>query len=242
MNHLPKAFWNVIAVLLVAGFGVAAWLLIGGDTSPPIRLAFAVSGSLGLLSVSRGGIFLLAGRAYLRARRWQRGCVVTTCVITIIVGVLTPPFIDFRDGMRTYSMSVPLFMEQRELSEYASKHGGSFPPDMHSDHIYRYIKKQSLGVSLVWCSALGGLREGDMADARRIVAAYAREPVGRYRPVLFLNGYKEDVIEDNHLLKMLRERPALLAHAKRARAIRDAAKVGKWVNPPTHPRPSRPIH
>ncbi|MBC8139374.1 MAG: hypothetical protein H8F28_26150 [Fibrella sp.] len=95
-------------------------------------------------------------------------------------------------------------------------------------HIYAYIPRakspegdSSSDKPLAWCGELSGLRLEYIAHPEQVVVAYSPRPIGSYYGVLFLNGVSYSR-EKPELDRLLRERPALIAPAKREKAKRDA--------------------
>jgi hypothetical protein len=229
MRHkLPHPIWNLIALFFVAWFGIAGWLLLDGDTSPVVQLAFALCGSLGLFAGSTGGLYRGAGRilSRIRIRNQNIGCLSLTLFCLMIVGaVMAPIFIHGFHRVKVERVASALKSEGFQLLEYADKHGGVLPENMRGKNVYRYIRpvakreQDHLG-PFVWCGSLSGLRVKDVANPKRVVVAYTREPDGVYCPVLYLDGHIKSVYTQDQLNKILRERPALLAVAKRRKAER----------------------
>ncbi len=227
-RRIPNSAWNIIAVFFIAWFGVAGWLLLDGDTSPTVQLAFALCGSLGLLTGSTGGLFRGAGRGL--GRIWisnqNSGCLASVLFLLMFVGaILGPVFVNCYHRAGKARVASDLKREGLQLLEYADKHNGLLPENMRGKNVYRCIRpvarrKQDRLGPFVWCGSLSGLRVKHVATPERVAVAYTREPDDAYRPVLYLDGHVKYVYTQDQLNKILRERTALLVKAKRLKGKR----------------------
>lgn len=236
MNRkLPKSLWNTLALFFLASSAIAGWLLVEGDTSPVVRLAFALCGSMGLFTGSVGQLFctfdkLLSafGKRCNRIGRQNLGCWIGIfIVISFIALILAPVFIVAHQRARSAQIASDLKNEGLQLLEYADKHDGILPADMGRGNVYQYINSTVKGSNyfrgpFVWCGELGGLQLDDIAHPEHVVVAYATERDSLRYPVLYLDGHVKNAYSRNELRKLLRLRPALIAPALQAKAKRDS--------------------
>ena len=220
-RRLSKAVWNALAVFFAAWCLVAVWLLLGGDESPVVRLAFAVCAAIGVYAGSVSGLF----RTLRRVLNWiDRKSLCGWCAgltAALVTYALLSPTFQLAQS-KSYTSRVASYVKEEgyQLRTYSERHDGTLPPDMK-----RWRDAQNL---LVWSVALNGLRTSDIATPENVVVAYTRENIGNDihpygQAVLYLDGRVKYAITRQALLDELRERPALLAHAQRAKAKRDAA-------------------
>ncbi len=241
--NLPKPVWNLLAVFFAAWGVASAWLLLGGDTSAVVRLAFALCGAAVLFAGSVGGLLRAVGQVIHWFFSGKPGkCLVASAVLFFLWATFSPVFTLSREKVRLTSTMSDMKNEGLALLFYAESHEGILPPDMRNGYIdtslathihYRdFGKYPPYGKPYVWCKQLAGLRLSDIAKPEEVVAAYSRvhKERGTNREVyvvLFLDGHAKRFLERQKTLNLIRERPALLAHAVRVKANRDAA-----VKPP----------
>ena len=231
-TRIPGLVWNAFAVFFSAWAGVAGWLLFGGDTSPVVRLALAVCAAA---SVYAGSVGLRRGARHRRLPRVSTGWCILLCALGLVAAILVPVCRQAHLYAAYSSIVSALKQEGLGLLMYASDNNGQLPPDTGRRGIYHSIaavypfpKGSNIpsGRPLVWCNGLSGLRLADIPSPDKVVAAYTSHTVyGRYA-VLFLDGHVKSYPTRAALNQLLRERPALLAHAQRAKAKRDAARPG----------------
>lgn len=239
MNRkVPKSLWNILALFFLASSAIAGWLLVEGDISPVVRLAFALCGSLGLLTGSVGQLFysldkLLSafGKRCNGMGRQNLGCWMGIFVFVALVAlILAPVFIVAHQRARSAQIASDLKNEGLQLLEYADKHDGILPANMGRGNIYRYIRSTAKGRNyfrgpFVWCGELGGLQVNDVAHPEEVVVAYATERDGLRCPVLYLDGHVKNAHSRKELRQLLRLRPALIASALQAKTKRDSIQL-----------------
>ena len=224
--NLSQPLWNLLAVFFAGGFAGAAAGLFCGDTSATTRFLFATYGFAALWTGQNGGLVRGVGvTKTVSVLRRNAGCLTALLVLgTVAVTILAPVFIQARNYARSAAISSDLKREGLSLIQYAQWHKGYLPPQTGRGQIYNHIRNtfdptRDFGRPFVWCADLGGLRWRDVRKPEAVVAAYSVRPRKQYS-VLFLDGsvrHRGKIKLDN----LLRERPALLAPALRAKAKRD---------------------
>ncbi|MBC8143191.1 MAG: hypothetical protein H7Y38_17330 [Armatimonadetes bacterium] len=246
--NLPKPVWNLFAVFFAAWGAASAWLLVGGESSPVVRLAFALCGAATLFAGSVGGLFRAVGRGTVRVLSWltgeKLGCWMgVLVVIALFASVLVPVFQQAHSKSEVASQCSELKQEGLALHLYANEHNEILPPDMRENYLnvslasnvtQGYFTNALRRGGNVWCKEFAGLRLSDIAHPEKIVAAYSRKSFGGHgHAVLYLDGHVQCAHNKVKLARQLRQRPSLLAHAVRARAKRyaDAKPTAKKAVP-----------
>jgi hypothetical protein len=217
--------WHLLSVFFLVWFIVIGGLLINGETSPVVRLAFALCGSFCLVAGSR------AGWVRPRLPKPSVGWIVGFLVCGMLTAIVLPVILLARDIARKSAMHRDLRIEGQRLLKYAEDHDGVLPPKIGGRSVYKYIasaeteaKGGSYGRPFVWCADLSGLHLAEIPNRENLVVAYSTDPVGKSYGVLFLSGYSFSRTK-HQLDQLLRERPALIAKAKRLKAKRATPPV-----------------
>ncbi len=242
---LPKPVWSLLFAVFLAAFSVTSGLLLGGDRSFTIRLAFAVCGCIVVHTGRVGGAFY-AARCGLRSwhdlcvRKRLHGWACGMFVLSSLMALLALPFLQARHMARIAGVGGELKVYGLALSEYAEANNGTLPPHTDRKRIDAYLASHrrhispasttKFGKPFVWCNALGGLRLNDIEKPDEVIVAYACEPAGSYGyAVLYLDGHVKH-LRQNRLREQLREREALLAPAIQAQMKRHAAALKSGVD------------
>lgn len=208
--------------------------MLGGDQSPPIRLAFAVCGCI-LLHTGYAGGAIPAARCVLRcwhdlcARKRLYGSVCGLLVLFCLAALVMVPFLQARNMARIACIASELKVYGLALLEYTEANHGTLPPNTGRKGIenylapYRHITSTppiKFGKPFVWCNALGGLRLDDIEKPEEVIVAYTCEPAGSYGyAVLYLDGHVKH-LRQNRLREQLRDRDNLLIPAIQAKVKR----------------------
>ena len=146
-----------------------------------------------------------------------------------LVTFLTPPFRLAQNQARAYSQEAAAYINGQALGSYLLRNNRILPPQTSASMIGRYLNpyREMYGEpapdlpisSLIWCGAADHLRLSDVRRPDRFMIAYGSAIGGGRRAVLSADGFGREC-EESDFREMMREQPALIAEAERARAKR----------------------
>jgi hypothetical protein len=236
-TQLPKSIWTILFFFFLFPFLSASAVLLGGDRSSVVRLAFALCGFVILYIGGTHGLFptLRHGARWwheLSARKQFRQWLCVGMILSCTVLILTPPFLQARSMARAASLSSELKIYGLALLEFAGANHGNLPPHTGRKHIGTYLSPHyrvsslpttGFGKPFVWCNALSGLRLRDVKKPEEVIVAYACQPAGSFGyAALYLDGHVK-YLRHQQLREQLRDREALLAPAIQAKVSRQVA-------------------
>lgn len=242
-NLKPTKYdWYLLTGFSLALFAITLWLMLDGDESPSIRFAFAVSGYVCCFANSVSGlnrqIAHKARRVYewigrKKIYRWGIAMLLILCPIGYGINVLS----GVRDFYREAHVRREIKREGSEILEYAANHSERFPSNTNKFAHYRNVlapvtrndaAQINFGMPFIRQEGLRDLYLPDISKPESVVVLYSRELPGREgRVIFFLDGHTTCIRSRSAFSQLLREQETLLAHATRAKAKRDGAKLKK---------------
>lgn len=242
-NLKPTKYdWYLLTGFSLALFAITLWLMLDGDESPSIRFAFAVSGYVCCFANSVSGLNRQIAHKARRVYEWsgRKRLYRWGIAMPLILGPIGYG-INVLSGVRDFYREAHLFYtikhEGGAILDYTANHNKRLPSNMYKftsygDRSTPTIRNdealRSLGMPFIRQAELSDLYLPDVSKPESVVVLYSRELPGREgRVVFFLDGHTTCIRSRSAFRQLLREQEPLLAHATRAKAKRDGAKLKK---------------